>query len=469
MGKLTANTSMKSFLLAFAASGAVVSGQTCRNAKYDLLFPAGSRNVQSWFRSQQTVGCDFSDCTPLFTNRASCNRVGIAYDPGMADTSQPDFSFAIGNSLPRSQFHAKVYQPIVDQCGAHKMNVVNVGSMSAMSKAQSFQAGDVVIYIANQLGSVSSSICNDLTNRGVIVLPVYVGKSTSISQLSALAKSQFSGHAAKAMSTGGFSFGHAGLILSGYDSAVSVTGAAATHKAKAIVMFSRVMAQCPGSCVSKCSFKEAHKYVIQYPAVNVKGDQGQCGPRGIIGQMGPPGPNCPGQGPPGTPGRPGLIGDPGPQGPPGNSAVCVDPTFIQTPPTGDQGAVGGIGLPGLKGPMGVHGDHGARGAKGLQGEKGPQGAQGSPGGPGAPGSQGLPGPPGFPGQPGHPGAAGFGMLTSSTIHRGAQVPLFDRVLLEILKEDENSNSGIWKQVWNIYKPPQKYNLEMANCAKEGGQ
>ena len=48
----------------------------------------------------------------------------------MADASQADFPFMIGNSLPRSQFKSRVYQPILDQFAVRNMNIVDVGSMN---------------------------------------------------------------------------------------------------------------------------------------------------------------------------------------------------------------------------------------------------------------------------------------------------------------------------------------------------
>ena len=48
----------------------------------------------------------------------------------MADATKADFPFMIGNSLPRSQFKSRVYQPILDQFAVRNMNVVDVGRMS---------------------------------------------------------------------------------------------------------------------------------------------------------------------------------------------------------------------------------------------------------------------------------------------------------------------------------------------------
>ena len=58
---------------------------------------------------------------------------------------------------------------------------------------RSFQAGDVLIYIVNDYGVSLGRICDELKNRGIIVLPVYVGKFASLSQLSHLAETQFTG------------------------------------------------------------------------------------------------------------------------------------------------------------------------------------------------------------------------------------------------------------------------------------
>lgn len=51
------------------------------------------------------------------------------------------------------------------------------------------------------------------------------------------------------------------MILSGFDSAVGVVGTTATQRANAIVMFARVLAQCPYSCVSKCAMQQDYRRV----------------------------------------------------------------------------------------------------------------------------------------------------------------------------------------------------------------
>jgi len=60
--------SMKSLLLGVIAAA---SGQQCRNPKYDILFPAQDPywNTESWFKNEREIRCDFSECTPLYTNR----------------------------------------------------------------------------------------------------------------------------------------------------------------------------------------------------------------------------------------------------------------------------------------------------------------------------------------------------------------------------------------------------------------
>lgn len=472
---------MKSLLLGVIAAA---SGQQCRNPKYDILFPAQDPywNTESWFKNEREIRCDFSECTPLYTNRASCNRIGLAYHPSMADATQADFPFMIGNSLPRSQFKNRVYQPIIDQFAVRNMNIADIGSMSVFdanrmkSQGRSFEAGDVLIYIANDYGVTLGRICDELKNRGIIVLPVYVGKFASLSQLSHLAETQFTGDVAEALGrNGGFTTSadgtrNAGMILSGFDSAVGVVGTTATQRANAIVMFARVLAQCPYSCVSKCAMQQDYRRVIEFPPVNTKGAQGGCGPQGIIGEMGPPGSDCAQPGPAGLPGRDGPVGEPGPQGPPGMPAQCLEPTNIPPAPAGPQGDVGAPGRPGMKGPDGAPGAPGPRGAQGPKGERGPVGARGGPGGAGPPGPQGSPGPKGERGPTGKPGADGLGMLTNTNTHAGAQQALFDRALLEILKEDVNGGGKIWQKVWSLHQPLQKYSLEMENCgATEGGR
>ena len=51
------------------------------------------------------------------------------------------------------------------------------------------------------------------------------------------------------------------MILSGFDAAVGVVGTTASNRANAVVMFARVLAQCPYSCVSKCAMQEDYRKV----------------------------------------------------------------------------------------------------------------------------------------------------------------------------------------------------------------
>ena len=46
------------------------------------------------------------------------------------------------------------------------------------------------------------------------------------------------------------------------------------------------------------------------------------------------------------------------------------------------------------------------------------------------------------------------MLTITNTHQGAQQALFDRALLEILKEDVAGNGKIWQKVWSLHQPLQ---------------
>lgn len=471
---------MKSLLLLAVTA----SAQQCRNPKYDILFPMQQPYWQTkkWMTNDRPIMCDFQDCDALFTNRAGCNRIGIAYHPDMADATKADFPFLVGGSLSRRDFKSRVYQPILNQFAVRKMSITEIGSMSVFdanrmkSQGRSFQAGDVLVYIANDYDISLGRVCDELKDRGIIVLPVYVGKFASLSQLSHLAETQFTGAVAEALGiNGGFTTGsngqrNAGLILSGYDSPVGVIGTTATQRANAVVMFSRVLAQCPYACVSKCAMHEAYSKTVRFPEINVKGPRGGCGPQGIIGQIGLPGANCDASGPPGPPGSVGPDGRPGEPGAPGNPAVCVEPENIPNAPSGPQGDTGAPGRPGLKGAAGSPGEPGLRGAQGPKGAVGEPGGQGSPGGAGMPGPKGAMGPVGDRGPSGRPGPSGLGMLTITNTHQGAQQALFDRALLEILHEDVESRGKIWKKVWGLHKPLQKYVLEMENCAQtEGGR
>ena len=59
---------------------------------------------------------------------------------------------------------------------------------------------------------------------------------------------------------GGYQDGNAGLMLSGYAPA-GAPGQSSASRRSAIVMFARVMAQCPGACVAKCMLDKPYNKV----------------------------------------------------------------------------------------------------------------------------------------------------------------------------------------------------------------
>ena len=59
---------------------------------------------------------------------------------------------------------------------------------------------------------------------------------------------------------GGYQDGNAGLMLSGY-APTGAPGQSNAGQRSAIVMFARVMAQCPGACVAKCALDKPYNKV----------------------------------------------------------------------------------------------------------------------------------------------------------------------------------------------------------------
>ena len=53
----------------------------------------------------------------------------------------------------------------------------------------------------------------------------------------------------------GFADNNTGIILSGKDIDVGVSGTTATNRHSAIVSFARLLAQCPGTCVTACQLQ----------------------------------------------------------------------------------------------------------------------------------------------------------------------------------------------------------------------
>merc|ERR1712002_313722 len=194
----------------------------------------------------------------------------------MANNGMADFEFFTGPAMPRRDFVSRVYSRIVDQFRVHGTEVADIGALDASEviklKRQGYatERNDVLVYIANDCGLTLSRICDELMARGIIVLPVYVGRAASMSQLSHLAETQFTGEIAAEFGKSNVEFrqGNAGLILSGYNAQVSVGGTAATGRHNAIVMFARLLAQCPYSCVSVCKMREAYSRTIEFDAPN---------------------------------------------------------------------------------------------------------------------------------------------------------------------------------------------------------
>lgn len=276
-----------------------------------------------------------------------------------------------------------------------------------------------------------------------------VNLKASLSQLSHLAETQFNGAIGVELNkAGGFSHGNAGIILSGRDIDVGVIATTAGNRHNAIVSFARLMAQCPGTCVTACQLHRTFERTVTFDTPVEPGTPGDCGPQGIIGPIGSPGANCDYNGPPGLNGSAGPKGKRGPPGAPGMPGACTPVEQIDGP-TGDKGEPGLPGVPGLPGAAGMPGPSGPRGADGPPGDRGPSGNPGSNGPAGPPGNQGPRGPPGPDGPSGRPGCDAIGMLTNDAVYADAQEALFNRALVEILNEDLASGGEIWKAAWNV--------------------
>ena len=126
----------------------------------------------------------------------------------MADSSKGAFNFLAGEPLPRSQFKSKVFDPLValaekkiipsSQLVIHEQPLDAARAVRIVYDGGEAQAGDVLVYIANNYGATTARICEKLKQKGVIVIPVYIGNGspdspTSISQLSRMAETQFTG------------------------------------------------------------------------------------------------------------------------------------------------------------------------------------------------------------------------------------------------------------------------------------
>ena len=84
--------------------------------------------------------------------------------------------------------------------------------------------------------------------------------------------------------------GTAGLMLPACDHSEGKNGNLAHRRKEAIVMFARLFAQCPGSCLSTCSSTNGpmDDMKVEFPTPP-SGEQGCCGPIGRPGGMGPAG------------------------------------------------------------------------------------------------------------------------------------------------------------------------------------
>ena len=103
--------------------------------------------------------------------------------------SQPD--------IQRKNFVTDVYHPIINTFSILGQSLDNFGPVdhtTAASKLSNLESGDVLVYVANEYqASGLNSICSNLVEKGIVVLPVFVGTDASISQLTLLADTQQTG------------------------------------------------------------------------------------------------------------------------------------------------------------------------------------------------------------------------------------------------------------------------------------
>ncbi|CAG5080359.1 Oidioi.mRNA.OKI2018_I69.PAR.g9554.t1.cds [Oikopleura dioica] len=440
--------------LFYLAAFGLAASQTCVAPKHEIFWPKYEAGTASRLLHPPQLHCQFTECPPLFTDRRSCNRVGIAYHGDMANDRLGDFKFTQAHPpIARRDFLRTVYQPIVQTFAEYNREVIDLGDLHSRSFDRlrtGLEAGDVLIYVANEYQDNSATVnfCKQLINRGVVILPVFVGSDGDIGQLALLAETQKTGAIQDALrqtraaqrfldaNTGG-------LILPAVDTGMG-TG---SRRREAIVMFSALFAQCPGSCISYCETNFQEQRVSFPEPRNAKA--GCCGPVGPDGPMGPQGNPGP-AGCEGPTGRNGPDGEPGPAGPQGDCGAPGGPGRQGLP--GAPGAQGNRGADGEPGECGANGKRGLPGSPGLPGKAGERGAPGAQGPCGSPGAQGERGPKGSRGLPGNIGANGIGMLTRNIDFANAQQDLFDRALFEVLQD-----TTVWNLVHQHVRPAEPYN------------
>merc|ERR1712227_747804 len=97
----------------------------------------------------------------------------------MADASLEDFEFIAGKPLPRSLFESTIYDRVIKAFENKQQPIMKVGAVNpntAVGQMNRFQNGDVLVYIANNYDNDIGKVCDDLKAKGVVVLPVYLGK-----------------------------------------------------------------------------------------------------------------------------------------------------------------------------------------------------------------------------------------------------------------------------------------------------
>jgi len=433
----------------------------CRNPYFNKYWPDWEQGTVKRLVNSGPVHCDFNDCKPLFLSRSSCNRIGLAFHPDMASSFLSDFQFRSqqgAKSISRRDFMSEVYNPLLSSFNglgkSSSIDFVNIGPLdkaTAMSKASGLRRGDVLVYVANEYNSGGlNNMCDQLTARGVVILPVFVGTNINFSQLTLLAETQKTGSISQELQKANLAFTEletGGLILPAVDyasgSILSGIGNLGQYRREAIVMFAQLFAQCPGSCLSSCAISRPFTKTIDFPKPQAT-DAGCCGPVGMPGISGPAGPPG-GRGAPGNNGPRGPTGPPGPAGKPGDCGLPGRTGSRGLP--GLQGSRGGNGIDGPKGPCG---DPGPAGKPGLPGNPGPKGNAGQPGpkGPcGSSGDTGPDGPPGSKGPRGRQGQNGIGLVKprGGDEYDADRDALFKRALIEVLEDED-----VIRKVYDIH-------------------